>query len=178
MYVFWNQNKRSFSTWHLFSCGGFIFDPTGQLKSREKSSMLENGPCSWKTDVNEGKNKRLFLAFLRLSWTRNWSGLWTPVRTRSFSAFGRYLAHQTFAAETFKNTMVMRFGWWIPSKVVSPVRYIDIGYRLSIYRHFQKISISISISIRHFWKISVSISISTRRFWKISISISISTRTF
>merc|ERR1719472_667549 len=67
-------------TWHLFSFGGFIFDPTGQLKSREKSSMLENGPC-----------------------TRNWSGLWTPVSTRSLSAFGRYLAHQTFAADTQKS---------------------------------------------------------------------------
>ena len=106
-------------TWHFLLFGGFINEPLGQLKSREKSSMLENGPCSWKTHVNEGKNKRLFLAFWRLSCTRNWSGLWTPVRTRSFSAFGRYLAHQTFAAETFKNTMVMRFGWWIPSKVPS-----------------------------------------------------------
>ena len=42
---------------------------------------------------------------------------------------------------------------------VIPVRYIDIEYRLSIYRHFWNISIwsflkiSISISIRQFWKI-------------------------
>ena len=63
-YVFRNQNKRSFSTWHLFSCGGFIFDPTGQLKSREKSSMLENGPCSWKTHVNEGLKQKVILGFL------------------------------------------------------------------------------------------------------------------
>ena len=34
----------------------------------------------------------------------------------------------------------------------SPVRYIDMTYRLSIYRHFWKISISISISIRRSWK--------------------------
>ena len=37
----------------------------------------------------------------------------------------------------------------------SPVRYIDMTYRLSIYRHFWKISIS--ISIRRFLKISISI---------------------
>ena len=49
----------------------------------------------------------------------------------------------------------------------SPVRYIDIEYRLSIYRHFWKIS----ISIWSFLKISISISISIRQFWKISISI-------
>ena len=34
----------------------------------------------------------------------------------------------------------------------SPVRYIDMTYRLSIYQHFWKISISISISIRQFQK--------------------------
>ena len=72
--------------------------------------------------------------------------------------------------------------------VDSPVRYIHIKYRLSIYRHFWKIlisiwsflkiSISISISIRQFWKISISKSISIRQFWKISISISISIRQF
>ena len=39
----------------------------------------------------------------------------------------------------------------------SPVRYIDMTYRLSIYRHFWKISISISISIWSFLKISISI---------------------
>ena len=44
----------------------------------------------------------------------------------------------------------------------SPVRYIDMTYRLSIYRHFWKIS----ISIRQFWKISISISISIRQFQK------------
>ena len=64
------------------------------------------------------------------------------------------------------------------------VRYIDKPYRLSIYRHvlkisisirsLLKISISISISIRTFWKISISI----RTFLKISISISISIRSF
>ena len=52
---------------------------------------------------------------------------------------------------------------------VSPVRYIDIEYRLSIYQHFWKISIrrfwKISISIMRFWKISI------RRFWEILISI-------
>ena len=51
------------------------------------------------------------------------------------------------------------------------VRYIDKPYRLSIYRHFMKISISISISIRSLLKISISISISIRTFLKISISI-------
>ena len=35
---------------------------------------------------------------------------------------------------------------------ISPVRYIDMTYRLSIYRHFWKISISISISIWRSWK--------------------------
>ena len=44
-------------------------------------------------------------------------------------------------------------------------------YRLSIYRHFWKISISISISIWSYLKISISISISIRQFCKISISI-------
>ena len=39
----------------------------------------------------------------------------------------------------------------------SPVRYIDMTYRLSIYRHFWKISISISISIWSYLKISISI---------------------
>ena len=51
------------------------------------------------------------------------------------------------------------------------VRYIDKPYRLSIYRHVLKISISISISIKTFIEISISISI--RTFLKISISISI-----
>ena len=41
------------------------------------------------------------------------------------------------------------------------VRYIDKPYRLSIYRHVLKISISISISIRSLLKISISISIKT-----------------
>ena len=54
--------------------------------------------------------------------------------------------------------------WWPLSMVTSPVRYIDMTYRLSIYRHFWKISIS--ISIRQFWKISISISISIRQFQK------------
>ena len=44
-----------------------------------------------------------------------------------------------------------------PSFGGSPVRYIDMKYRLSIYRHFWKISIS--ISIRTILKISISISI-------------------
>ena len=48
------------------------------------------------------------------------------------------------------------------SSSCSPVRYIDLTYRLSIYRHFWKIS----ISIRQFWKISISISISIRQFQK------------
>ena len=58
------------------------------------------------------------------------------------------------------------------------VRYIDKPYRLSIYRHFLKISIPISISVRSLLKISISISIPIRTFWKISISISISIRAF
>ena len=58
------------------------------------------------------------------------------------------------------------------SSHTSPVRYIDMTYRLSIYRHFWK------ISIWSFLKISISISISIRQFWKISISISISIRQF
>ena len=58
------------------------------------------------------------------------------------------------------------------------VRYIDKPYRLSIYRHVLKISISISISIRSLLKISISISISIKTFIEISISISISIRTF
>ena len=53
----------------------------------------------------------------------------------------------------------------------SPVRYIDMTYRLSIYWPFWKISISISISIWSYLKISISISISIRQFCKISISI-------
>ena len=63
----------------------------------------------------------------------------------------------------------------LPPPTSRPVRYIDIEYRLSIYRHFWKISISIwsflkiSISIWSFLKISISIS--TRQFWKISILI-------
>ena len=48
----------------------------------------------------------------------------------------------------------------------SPVRYIDMTYRLSIYRHFWKISISISILIWSYLKISISISISIRQFQK------------
>ena len=72
-------------------------------------------------------------------------------------------------------------GWPAPRGVP----YIDKPYRLSIYRHFLKISISISISIRSLLKISISIrtflkisiSISIRTFLKISISISISIRT-
>ena len=88
-------------TWHLFSFGGFMFDPIGQLKSLEKSSMLENGP-----------------------WTRNWSGEWTPVRTRSLRAFGRYLAHHTFAAETLKqlvrNVLVL-------SREENSPRRVDVG---------------------------------------------------
>ena len=60
------------------------------------------------------------------------------------------------------------------------VRYIDKPYRLSIYRHVLKISITIrsllkiSISIKTFVEISISISISIRTFLKISISLSIS----
>ena len=59
---------------------GFIGLPTGQPKSVENSCMLEKGPR-----------------------TRNISGAWTPVSTRSFKAFGRYFAHQTFAALTQNN---------------------------------------------------------------------------
>ena len=51
--------------------------------------------------------------------------------------------------------------WSGPSLVIDI--YIDIEYRLSIYRHFWKILISI-------WSF-LKISISTRQFWKISISI-------
>ena len=58
----------------------------------------------------------------------------------------------------------------------SPVRYIDMTYRLSIYRHFWKnIDIDIDIDMEKL-KISISISISIGQFWKISISISISIR--
>ena len=79
----------------------------------------------------------------------------------------------------------------IQKKICEPgrgVRYIDKPYRLSIYRHvlkisisirsLLKISISISISIKTFIEISISISISIRTFLKISISISISIRSF
>ena len=52
----------------------------------------------------------------------------------------------------------------------SPVLYIDMKYRLSIYRHFWTI-LEILISIRTILKISILISISIRPFWKISISI-------
>ena len=68
--------------------------------------------------------------------------------------------------------------WVFPSIGGSPVRYIDIEYRLSIYRHFWKISIStwsflkISISISIFTKISLSISISI--FFRFALSVSIS----
>ena len=50
----------------------------------------------------------------------------------------------------------------------SPVRYIDIEYRLSIYRHFWKILILI------FFRIAISMSISIFSKMTISISISIS----
>ena len=43
--------------------------------------------------------------------TRNWSGLWTPVSTRSLSAFGRYLAHQTFAADTWNRVKYIHLKW-------------------------------------------------------------------
>ena len=102
--------KAQVFTWHLFSFGGFIFDPTGQLKSREKSSMLENGPWYWKTHVSKGK-VGAFASYRTC--TRNWSGLWTPVSTRSLSAFGRYLAHQTFAADTW---IRVSYWGWMPSE--------------------------------------------------------------
>ena len=68
--------------------------------------------------------------------------------------------------------------------LVRGVRYIDKPYRLSIYRHILKISISIrsllkiSISISISIKTFIEISISIRTFLKISISISISIRSF
>lgn len=62
-----------YQTAHFFL--GFIFEPRGQLKSFENSSMLESGPR-----------------------TRNLPGLWKPVVMRSFIASGLYLLHQVFAA--------------------------------------------------------------------------------
>lgn len=62
-----------YQTAHFFS--GFIFEPKGQLKSLENSSMFERGPS-----------------------TRNLPGLWKPVVIRSFIASGLYLLHQVFAA--------------------------------------------------------------------------------
>lgn len=62
-----------YHTAHFFL--GFILEPTGQLKSRENSSMFDNGPR-----------------------TRNSPGLWNPVVIRSFIASGRYLLHQLLAA--------------------------------------------------------------------------------
>ena len=67
------------------------------------------------------------------------------------------------------------------SSEISPVRCIDMTYRLSIYRHLWKMVIfenididkaipKILISIWWFWKISISI----RSIWEILISISIS----
>ena len=58
----------------------------------------------------------------------------------------------------------------------SGLQYIDMNYWLSIYWHFWKILISISILIRTIFKISISILI--RTFLKISMSISISIRRF
>ena len=69
-------------------------------------------------------------------------------------------------------TRHLQFGKVYPGKLKgdldpgSPVQYIDMTYRLSIYRHFRKISISISISIWSFLKISISILISIRQFQK------------
>ena len=72
-------------------------DPSGQLKSLEKSFMFENGPR-----------------------TRNWPGEWTPVRTLLSKALGLYLEHQTLAALTQKSCLVLS---WRPGRVFSsPLR--------------------------------------------------------
>ena len=63
-----------YHTLHLDSSAGFIFDPTGQLKSLAKPAMLEKAP-----------------------WTLNWSGEWVPVTTESLRAWGLDLEHHTLA---------------------------------------------------------------------------------
>ena len=69
-----------YQTWHF--ARGFMGLPKGHWKSRANSAMFEKGPR-----------------------TRNMSGAWTPVNTRSFNAFGLYLAHQTLAALTQKSCL-------------------------------------------------------------------------
>lgn len=63
-----------YQTSHLFS--EFMGEPRGQLKSREKSLMFDNGPS-----------------------TRNWAGECTPVVILIFIDSGRYTEHQVCAAE-------------------------------------------------------------------------------
>ena len=105
-----------------------------------------------------------------LSWLYGWSMIGFRKVWEGFWG-GSKMAKNGKKCKTPKNVQVRIRG----------VRYIDKPYRLSIYRHVLKISISISISIRSLLKISISIktfieisiSISIRTFLKISISISI-----
>ena len=73
--LWWSNRWQFHQTLHFFPPAGFIFDPTGQLKSAVNSSILENGP-----------------------WTLNWGGECTPVVTNLSMACGLYFEHQTVAA--------------------------------------------------------------------------------
>ena len=103
--------------------------------------------------------------------------------TASSSGNVPFTQQRSFVIPIFVNTLFLLWNYRSDSAtgaqwsiITSPVRYIDIEYWLSIYRHFWKISIS--ILIWSFLKISISITISIRQFWKISISKSILIRQF
>ena len=99
-------------------------------------------------------------------WILNFFYSWLIIFTHCLRSLSpttvRRTLSRTNAAYTNKTTVHLRyfsfkwaiFTWLLPA---SPVRYIDMTYRLSIYRHFWKISISISISIWSYLKISISI---------------------
>lgn len=72
--MYHNTTTIHYHTLHLFR--GFILEPSGQLKSSEKYSMLLNGPCTLK-----------------------FPGEWYPVSTLNLRASGRCLEHHVLAAE-------------------------------------------------------------------------------
>ena len=118
----------------------------------------------------------------------------TPLSTRDRQTVESHHKKQKDPVGSTVRYEILNSSWL----VLSPVRYIDMTYRLSIYRHFWKnIDIDINIDMVIFEnididkailknidididkaipKISISISISIWWFWKISISISISIR--
>ena len=124
------------------------------------------------------------------SWHLLFSCEFSPSRGLSFSPHFANMCHRSWGGLNLKERLRLVFYylcWYIPLSLwvhasegfkklpwntlllavaISPVRYIDMTYRLSIYRHFWKISISISISIWSYLKISISISISIRQLKK------------